>query len=84
MVTISLQLFSFLLMLPVLTIGIGMWLMAFVNAPGRYEHNELSKQEETGSPLERQGTLSEMPRSKSRGELKLAGEKPNPELKIIF
>jgi len=65
-VTLSLQSFSFLLTLPVLTMGVGMWLMAIMNTSGRHECRECSNKKRFTSPSESQGTLTETRRSQAR------------------
>lgn len=67
--TISLRFFWFLLMLPVLTMGIGMWLMGLVSAPGRGERNACSNEKESTSPLEKRGILSERPWGQAPGRI---------------
>lgn len=66
MVTLSLQSFSFLLTLPVLTMGVGMWLMAILNTSGCHERRECSNKKRSTSPFESQGTLTETRRSQAR------------------
>jgi hypothetical protein len=70
-VTISVQSFSFLLMLPVLTMGIGMWLMGLTSSSARCERKERSDDEEATSTFENHGTLPEARWRQSRGKLKL-------------
>lgn len=59
MVTISVPSFSFLLILPVLTMGIGMWLMSLTSSPASYEHEGRTSEEAATSPIESQDTLPE-------------------------